>query len=57
MAEKTAKGKAEKLDTEKRGKTFRCRFCERSRPLSEMTVVARFFPPVVACRECERKIR
>ena len=37
--------------------TFKCKFCERSRPLNEMVFVARFFPPVVACRDCEKGMR
>ncbi len=37
--------------------TFKCKFCERSKPLSDMVVVTRFFPPIVACRDCEKKMR
>ncbi len=37
--------------------TFKCKFCERSRPLDEMVVLTRFFPPIVACRDCEKKMR
>ncbi len=37
--------------------TFKCKFCEKSKPLDEMVVPTRFFPPVVACRDCEKKMR
>ena len=37
--------------------TFKCKFCERSKPLDEMVVLSRFFPPIVACRDCEKKMR
>jgi hypothetical protein len=36
--------------------TFRCKFCEKDRPLAEMRMLTRFFPPLPACSECERKI-
>ena len=36
---------------------FKCKFCEKSKPLDEMVVLTRFFPPVVACRDCEKKMR
>jgi len=37
--------------------TFRCRACEESKPLDEMVLVTRFFPPIAVCRDCERKMR
>lgn len=37
--------------------TFKCKICEKSKPLDEMVVVTKFFPPVVFCRECEKKTR
>ena len=36
--------------------TFKCKYCEKSKPLDEMVVLTRFFPPVVACRDCEKKM-
>ncbi|MBI2850236.1 MAG: hypothetical protein HYX80_04235 [Chloroflexi bacterium] len=36
--------------------TFTCKFCEKSKSLSEMTVITRFFPVTVACRECAKKL-
>ena len=37
--------------------TFKCKLCEKSKPLDEMVVLTRFFPPLVACRDCEKKMR
>ena len=37
--------------------TFKCLFCEKSKPLGEMMIITRFFPPMVACRDCEKKLR
>ncbi len=37
--------------------TFKCRFCGRLRPLSEMMILARFFPPMVACQDCENHMQ
>ena len=34
--------------------TFTCKFCEQSKPLTEMAVLTRFFPPVVVCKDCEK---
>ncbi|MBI4188330.1 MAG: hypothetical protein HY529_03885, partial [Chloroflexi bacterium] len=30
---------------------FKCRFCEKSKPLDEMVVITKYFPPVVLCRD------
>ncbi len=39
-----------------KGIMFKCKFCGQSKPLDEMRVLARFFPPLWACRECEMRI-
>ena len=48
--EKGEESKAKKV-------TFKCKSCEKSKPLDEMVVVTRFFPLVVVCRDCEKKMR
>jgi hypothetical protein len=35
--------------------TFKCKFCGQTKPLAEMRTLTRFFPLIVACRECEKK--
>ena len=37
--------------------TFKCRFCEKSKPIDEMVVLTRFFPLIVLCRDCEKEMR
>ncbi len=36
--------------------TFTCKFCERSKPLNEMVIMTKFFPSIVLCRDCEKKM-
>jgi hypothetical protein len=36
--------------------TFKCKFCGEVRPLNEMVRMTRFFPPVVACSGCAKKM-
>lgn len=48
------KATSEKTDAEI---TFFCKFCGKSKPLSEMTLQKRFFPVLTACRECERVLQ
>ncbi len=36
--------------------TFECRFCGMAKPLKDMRFLTRFFPPLVACRDCEKKM-
>jgi hypothetical protein len=35
---------------------FKCRFCQETKPYSEMVVLTRFFPPITACQNCSLKI-
>lgn len=37
--------------------TFKCRFCEKTKPLGKMRVITRFFPLIVVCSDCENKMR
>jgi len=37
--------------------TFKCKYCGKDKPLDDMRMITRFFPPLVACRDCERKMR
>lgn len=36
---------------------FKCKYCEETKNIDEMVVITRFFPPVIACRDCQKKIR
>ena len=57
MAAEIVRGEEESEVKETREITFKCRFCGMSKPLDEMMVLTRFFPPIVACRDCEKKMR
>jgi transcription elongation factor Elf1 len=37
--------------------TFKCRLCEKQKPISEMKVITRFRPVIVICRDCEKEIQ
>lgn len=37
--------------------TFKCRLCEKQKPISEMKVITRFRPVVVVCQDCEKTLR
>ena len=55
----TKEVKKEKKSEAKRTKaiTFRCKFCDRYKRIDEMRVLTRYFPLLVACRDCEREMR
>jgi hypothetical protein len=36
---------------------FRCKVCECEGRLEDMKPVNRFFPPLILCRYCEKKLR
>ena len=36
---------------------FNCKVCNKSKPLSEMRVLTRFFPMQIVCRDCEKAVR
>ena len=37
--------------------TFKCKYCGKDKPLDNMRMLTGFFPPMVACRDCEMKMR
>ncbi len=34
--------------------TFVCKFCEQTRPLSDMVVLRNFYPQVTSCKDCAK---
>jgi hypothetical protein len=36
---------------------FKCRLCEKEKPISEMKIITRYRPVLVVCRQCEKDIR
>ncbi|MFC2066147.1 hypothetical protein ACFLUO_03665 [Chloroflexota bacterium] len=51
----TVEEKKEAMETKEL--TFRCKYCDRDKQLCDMTILTRFSPSLVLCRDCERKIR
>ncbi len=41
-----------RLDRNQREITFTCKFCGKPKPIEEMRIITRFFPPLPACRDC-----
>jgi transcription elongation factor Elf1 len=37
--------------------SFKCRLCEKEKPISDMKLISRFRPVVVVCRDCEKSLR
>jgi hypothetical protein len=37
--------------------SFKCRLCEKEKPISDMKLISRFRPVVVVCRDCEKNLR
>ena len=57
MTAEMVRREEESEEKETREITFKCKFCGMSKPIDEMMVLTRFFPPIVACRDCEKKMR
>ena len=49
-----AEAKSRKSTT--RDVTFKCRLCEKQKPISEMKVIKRFRPVIIVCQDCEKVI-
>ena len=53
----TAKVKASAGVVKERSEvSFKCQSCGKMKKLTDMRVVTRFFPVMVVCADCERKI-
>jgi len=37
--------------------TFKCRYCGKTSSLDKMRFLSRFFPPIVVCPDCEKKMQ
>ncbi|MGD1119248.1 MAG: hypothetical protein ABR886_07145 [Dehalococcoidales bacterium] len=37
--------------------TFKCRRCEKEKPITEMKIITRFRPVMIVCQECEKEVR
>jgi uncharacterized OB-fold protein len=48
---------SEKPDKEAKEITFKCKYCGKVKPLGQIKITDRYFPPAAICSECERKLR
>jgi transcription elongation factor Elf1 len=48
------KSKAKSTKVAALGVTFKCRLCEKQKPISEMKIIKRFRPVIFVCHECEK---
>jgi hypothetical protein len=39
------------------GVHFKCRLCEKNKPIEDMRTVTRFVPVLVVCKDCARTLR
>jgi hypothetical protein len=37
--------------------TFKCRLCEKEKPVEDMRTVIRFVPVLIVCRDCAKTLR
>ena len=57
MAADESKGGSKTKKEQPAEVTFKCRLCEKEKPISEMKLITRFRPVVVVCRDCEKNVR
>ncbi|MBN1693630.1 MAG: hypothetical protein JW845_08780 [Dehalococcoidales bacterium] len=57
MAEAKPRSETKSKKSAPKNVTFKCRLCEKQKPISEMKVITRFRPVIVICRDCEKGIR
>jgi hypothetical protein len=36
---------------------FKCRLCEKEKPITDMKLITRYRPVIVVCRDCEKLTR
>jgi transcription elongation factor Elf1 len=53
-SEAKSKNEAKSMKVVSLGVTFKCRLCEKQKPISEMKIIKRFRPVIFVCHECEK---
>jgi transcription elongation factor Elf1 len=56
MAEAESKSVTKSKKSALKEVTFKCRLCEKQKPISEMKIIRRFRPVIIVCRDCEKSI-
>ena len=57
MAAEAAKGGSKAKKEPVSEVMFKCRLCDKEKPISQMKIITRFRPVVVVCQECEKVVR
>ncbi len=37
--------------------TFKCRLCEKQKPIAEMKIIKRYRPVIFVCQDCEKTLQ
>ena len=56
MAGETTKGGSKAKKQPAAEVMFKCRLCEKEKPISEMKIITRFRPVMVVCQACEKSV-
>jgi transcription elongation factor Elf1 len=56
MAEAKSKSVTKTRKSASKEVTFKCRLCEKQKPISEMKIIRRFRPVIIVCQDCEKLI-
>ena len=46
-----------KSDDSSHGVTFKCRICEKQKPIAEMKIIKRYRPVIFVCQDCEKTLQ
>jgi transcription elongation factor Elf1 len=57
MAEAKTKSGIKSRKSTPKDVVFKCRLCEKQKPISEMKVIKRFRPVIIICQNCEKFIQ
>ncbi len=57
MAEAKTKSGTKSIKSTHKDVVFKCRLCEKQKPISEMKVIKRFKPGIIVCQDCEKILR
>jgi predicted SprT family Zn-dependent metalloprotease len=55
VAKSKSEGKSKKVAPS--GVTFKCRLCEKQKPISEMKIIKRYRPVIFVCHDCEKTLQ
>ena len=57
MAEAKTKSGTQSKKSAPKDVVFKCRLCEKQKPISEIKVIKRYRPVIVVCQDCEKDLQ